>query len=397
MQYVSAPVCTSGAVKTGFGKVTKEILNWLQNAFEVEVLGVNYRGDPHDFNYPIYPAQFAMTGSPWGDDRVLGVMNKFQPNVVLILNDHWNVRKFLTRFEEVENLPPILAYIPVDSLNIDNAEDLGMLTTSIFYTEFGRKEAEKCGFMGDSVVIPHGVDAVNFRPMDRVESRRAFGLDVHGDDVFLFGNVNRNQPRKRQDLSIECFKLFLEETGASDAYLYLHCAADDHMGYDIISLVKYYGLQGKVLIPHSKQTVFHHITDQMMPVMYNCLDVNISTATGEGWGLTNAEAAACGIPQILPNNSALAEWATEKEIAVMIPCDNFSASINGITSIGSTPNKAEFVEAMKYLYLNKDARERLGRNGVELMNDPKFNWKNIALRFAEVIVEAVEKHGQCRD
>lgn len=380
------------AVNTGFAKVTHEILNWLQTIFDVTVLGVNYHGDPHDYNYPIYPAQYAGMGSPWGDDRILGIMNRVQPNAVLILNDHWNVRKFLRIFEEIENLPAILAYMPVDSLNIHKAEDLGMLDASIFYTEFGQKEAEKCGFFGTSYVVPHGVDCKSFVPMDKMACRKSFGLDVVGENAFLFGNVNRNQPRKRQDLSMEYFKNFLEETGADDAFLYLHCATDD-IGYDIETLAHYYGINGKLLVPFSRQTVFHQITKEMMPVMYNCIDVHISTTTGEGWGLTNAEAAACGIPQILPNFAALGEWASEKEIAVMVPAEHYAASVNGMNSIGASPNRYEFVEAMKYLYMDQSAREKLGRNGVELMNDPKFNWKNIAFRFAEIIFEAIENHG----
>ena len=385
--------CGDAVAKTGFGKVTHEILNWLQTVFDVHVIGVNYHGDPHDYNYPIYPATWNGQGSPWGEDRVINIMSRVKPHAVMILNDHWNVRKFIGRFKDVgEGIPPILAYIPVDGVHVHKGDVLDYLDTAIFYTQFGLEEARKGGFTGRSLVIPHGVHKDRFTPMDRDECRKVYGLNVIGDDYFLFGNVNRNQPRKRQDLSIEYFKNFLDETGVEDAFLYLHCAADD-IGYDIDNLAKYYGVQGKVWMPYSKYTVFHQITDKMMPVMYNCLDVQISTTTGEGWGLTNAEAAACGKPQILPDFAALGEWAGAEDIALMVPCSNYSASINGMNSIGAIPDRYEFVEAMKTLYYDEQLRKRLGSNGVRLMSDPKFSWKNIALQFSDAILKAVQRNG----
>ena len=41
---------------TGFGRVTTSVLEHLQKEHEVEVIGINYNGDPHDLPYKIYPA-----------------------------------------------------------------------------------------------------------------------------------------------------------------------------------------------------------------------------------------------------------------------------------------------------------------------------------------------------
>lgn len=384
--------CGDAVAPTGFGRVTHSVLAWLQHYFDVTVLGVNYYGDPHDYPYNIYPATQAGSGSPWGDTRFVPILEKVNPDVVMILNDHWIVRMFLKALKNsgrpLESFPPIVAYMPVDAPNVSHADQLNDLACGIFYTQFGWQEAAAAGFTGRAAVIPHGVNTNSFYPVDRNEARKAYGLDsIVGENTFIFGNVNRNQLRKRQDLSIKYFKEFIDYTGADDVFLYLHCAMDD-AGYDIPQLASYYGVNGKVLIPSGNFGVWAKIKDDLMYLVYNSFDVHMSTTQGEGWGLSSLEAAACGLPQILPDWSALGDWASD--IALMVPCTHTNTTVAKINTIGGVPDQEEFVKAMHQAYTDPALRARLGRKGLELATDPKFRWYNIAMQFRNVLARVMK-------
>lgn len=280
--------CGDAVAPTGFARVTHSVLDWLQNFFEVHVLGVNYKGDPHPYPYSIYPSQILGGQTPWGVDRFIPLIEKLNPDVIMVMNDHWIVRMFLSALERsgrpIDSYPPIVAYIPVDAKNVANAHKLNDLAAAVFYTQFGWNEAVEGGFTGRAAVIPHGVNTNIFKSVDRNKAREAYGLGrILPEDAFIFGNVNRNQPRKRQDLSIKFFKEFVDRTGADNAYLYLHCATDD-MGYDIPQLAHYFGVSGKVLVPSGNFGVWAKIKDELMYLVYNSFDVHMSTTQGEGWG-----------------------------------------------------------------------------------------------------------------
>lgn len=382
--------CGDAVAPTGFAKVTHSVLNWLKNFYDISVIGVNYYGDAHQYPYDIYPAKKLDWQQPWGDDRVVELIQTIKPDVVMILNDHWIVRVFLHKLAEYTDLPPVVAYIPVDGKNVPYAQQLDKLDAAIFYTQFGLDEARNSGFMGDAFVIPHGVDLQNFKKATQAQAREAYGLSsALPKDAFIFGNVNRNQDRKRQDLSIKYFKHFLEETKSNNAFLYFHCSAAD-LGYDINQLATYYGINERVFMPAGNFGVWSKIKEELMYIVYNCFDVHMSTTQGEGWGLSSLEAAACGIPQILPDWSALGDWA--KDIALMVPCTTTSTTTSNINVIGGVADETEFVNAMVRMYNDPDLRAEYGEKGFKLAQDPKFSWANIALQFRQVLTYAMEKN-----
>ena len=278
---------------TGFATVTHSMLGHFHPAWDVVVSGVNYDGAPHAFPYPIMPA--CQGGDMWGMDRFAHVCAEFAPDVVVINNDWWNVAGFM---EHAPKGLPVVAYMPVDGCNMNPAvtPQLNRLATAVWYSDFGYREAVKAGFRGARAVIPHGLDSKLFHPMDKARAREALNLP---QDAFIVGNVNRNQPRKRLDLTIQYFAEWTRTQQVDNALLLLHCAKRD-IGWDLESLARYHGIGNRVIFTGSE-----HLREaagvSQLPLIYSALDVQVSTTLGEGWGLTAMEGMACGVPQIVPD------------------------------------------------------------------------------------------------
>jgi D-inositol-3-phosphate glycosyltransferase len=389
-------------VATGFAKSTHKTLATLMESWEVHVLGINYVGDPHTWPYPIYPCW------PGGDDfgvrRMAQMCGAIKPDLVVLQNDPWNVPQYL---QQIPREIPVVASMPVDGNNCvlgrgierlreASAKDPTIksateLAGAIFWTRFGEEQARNGGYDGPSWIVPLGVDLTLFGPVDRAVAReRAIGRDANGapllpEDAFIVGNVNRNQPRKRLDLTVEYFCEWVRSRGLTNAYLSLFVAPTGDNGYDVKQLMKYYGFSGD----HSKRLILTEphigfgVPEGYLPSIYSSFDVQISTTQGEGWGLTTMEGMACGIPQVFPDWSALGEWA--KPAGIAVPCRTFSVTPGRINVVGGCPAKEETVAALNLLYDSREERERLRVAGLELVRRPEYRWPAIGRAFGAAL------------
>ncbi len=376
-------------VDTGFSRVTHNICERLiQRGHEVNILGVNYYGDPHPHPFRIYVPSLGQKEDIWGFDRIWPLTKAIKPDVVSLLNDPYVIAQYLQN-RPADLVCPVVAYVPIDGKNVreDIALTLCRLDGVIFYTEFGRKEASKSGFVGQSWVIPHGVDPL-YGPKDRLESRKRMGLPPSLHDAFLFGNINRNQPRKRLDLTVEYFAEFLKRTDAGNAYLYLHCTEED-LGIRPGQLCKYYGIDHRLIMPSMESlNPAKGVSQELLCHIYSSLDVQITTTSGEGFGLSTIEGMACGIPNIIPDWAALGEWPRGQGCRV-IPCTSTWCFPGGVNTVGGLPDRDRFVQAMIELYGDAEVRAQLGREARKRSTGPEFDWDNITDQFVEVFKEVV--------
>ena len=365
-------------VPTGFATVTHAVLNHLRHDWEVIVSGVNYDGSPHELPYDVMPAW--QGGDMWGMNRFKHLCTEFDPAAVIINNDWWNVAEFAKIAPEGVR---ITGYMPVDGGNLDLAamHELNRLHAAVWYTDFGHRAAMAGGFTGRRHIIPHGIDTELFQPVDPREARQQLGLSVPAG-AFIVGNVNRNQPRKRLDLTIQIFAAWIKQHRITDAHLLLHCAQKD-TGWDLRRVAGYYGVADRLIL-----TGTDDIRDMQevnrLKYLYSSLDVQMTTTLGEGWGLTTMEGMACGVPQIVPDSSALGEWATP---AVRIPCSRtlFHPEIN---TTGSLVDEAPFVAALQALYQNKAERCRLAAEGLAHVRGEAFRWETVAGQFQALLPAA---------
>jgi len=319
---------------TGFARVTHSILEHLAKDNEIVVIGINYDGDPHDYPYKIYPAGTINQQDRFGFARLPEIVAKENPDYVIGLNDIWILNQVWERiqFLKATHKFKFIAYFPVDSEYYDESM-LGNIPAWDFAITFTIESAKRLVAQGVNTtaigVIPHGVDRQRFSPMDKAEARDALGLP---QDKFIVFNGNRNQPRKRIDLTVKAFAQFA--TKQQNATLYLHMGQKD-MGWDIIPLfqreMKRLGMDptNRLMMTSADINYLKAPEDEVLNKIYNAVDIGINTSDGEGWGLVSFEHASCRKPQIVPNHTVckdiwtdkalmidIAEWYVDKDLSV---------------------------------------------------------------------------------
>lgn len=376
--------------ESGFAKCTHKTLNVLRKYYEIVVMGLNYRGDPDrpgqkSWPYRMYPAM-VHGGDLFGYSRILDVIEWERPDVVVLQNDPWNIPPYMRRIKSLVNAPPVVGAIAVDGMNCQGTA-LNDLARVIFWTKFAQDEAIAGGMKVPSGIVPLGVDLNTFSPGDRDEARTQLGLPEDVKHGFIVGNINRNQPRKRFDLAIRYFGHWINQYNIKDAFLYLHSAPTGDYGYNLEKLARYYGFNdehnSRLIL--SEPEVFHGTPESYVVATMRAMDVGLNTTVGEGWGLTPMEMMACGVPQILPSHSALAEWAGKA--ATMVPCKGVDTNIMSV--VGQLMDENEAILALNTMYRHAASRSWFRNAGLKLVAQPQYRWENIGERFAEEIRQVV--------
>ena len=103
---------------TGFARCTHGVCDVLKETWDVHVLGLNYDGDPSDWPYPIYPAARAFRPEDaFGCKRAPDLVKRLAPDLVVILQDPWNIPRYVDLIREKDMDVPIVGWIAVDGKN----------------------------------------------------------------------------------------------------------------------------------------------------------------------------------------------------------------------------------------------------------------------------------------
>lgn len=380
------------ACPSGFARATHEILERVRYEYAVTVLGINYRGDPHQYPYDIYAS--AVGGDAFGVGRLIWMCDLVKPDVIVIQQDGWHIPSYVNQLRlrqsngeyawpEYAGIP-VIAAVAVDGKNF-RGEWLEGVELAVFWTQFALNEARLGGFMGRAAVIPLGVDLDVYHPMDREAALTMFGADGI-KDRFIVGNINRNQPRKRWDLTIQYFAEWIHSRNIKDAQLFFHCAPTGEMSIDVLQMARYYNISE--CVGFRMPAVNYGIPEEEMRATYNCFDAQISTTQGEGFGLTTIEGMACGVPQIIPDWSALGEWA--KGAVMAIPCTSIVSCTPPYKNVlGGVPDKRVFIDALDMLYRDKEHRRLVGELGFDRAQQPQFRWQSIGEAWVKAIDDAL--------
>lgn len=383
-------------VPTGFGIVSKNLINTFRKHYDMHIIGINYFGDydPLIEGLKVYPAS-AGGGEIYGFDKFLKVLIQIQPEVCFVLNDVWIAMDYSKRIEEYNKAVPnnktkFILYTPIDAENIkeDFIKNVSNFDYIVTYTLFGKEQLIKSGIEKEVYVIPHGVDLNKFTRTDKKKVKSSMKI---GPDSFVVLNVSRNQPRKRLDLFFYVFSEWVKRYNLPDnVKVYYHGALQDY-GIDIIQWCEYLGIKDRLAISRPDLTPDNGLTDEQMNMVYNSADVFFTTTAAEGWGLPVAEAMAVGVPCVLPKHSALAEWPEGN--AEYVDCYPFpSLTDRGLNTIHHVIDVDAAVEALHKLYVDAEYRKTLGDASYKHMQNKKFNWDSIAKQFMEII-----KNGKSRD
>ena len=378
--------CGDAFVETGFGRVAEYLLPALAEEHEVSVLAVNHHGDPHPETkkYNVYPAM--LYGSdPFGSHRIANIVQAIKPDLIWVTNDIWIA---LQLWEQVKGLKEQLGfkwfvYTPIDSYGLfpELAAPMMEWDGVATYTEFAKKELELMGYTKSINVIGHGTDFTKFFPLDRDECRQKLGVPK---DAFVVFNGNRNQPRKRIDLTIKAFIKFAKDK--DDARLWLNMGSKD-LGWELVPLFKRvardegYDPTGKLILTSPHFSVDNCLPIEQLNQVYNAADIGINTCIGEGWGLVNSEHGSTGVMQVVPDHTSLAEIFDE---VPRIVCNASETDRNyGLERMLPDPDSAASI--LSYYYENRDLLKKDGQWCQKRLREEPFTWPYIQKQLKDVV------------
>lgn len=309
---------------TGFSTVSKNLVsNWKRtfgNDLKIDICAVNYFGEDYseDENIRVISAKkndvdkddfgrYVFMRSILDNDydlvfilQDLGVITPIVPLLKKLKDDKREANK--KQFKSI-------LYFPVDfALTPNLVKGLEFFDQLATFTEYGRSMflTHRPELKTKIKVIPHGSNMKDFYPIWEANEILEFRKKYFGEanaNKFIIGCINRNQSRKDIPTTIFGFMEYWEKN--PNSFLYLHCDPKDPMGWDLYTIMSQTPLKYGVdymFAPISEGYKGHSI--EQLNLIYNSLDVFLSTATGGGWELTVTEAMSCKVPCIIPRHTS---------------------------------------------------------------------------------------------
>lgn len=241
--------------------------------------------------------------SVWGSDALVHHSRDFEANVIFAMQDIWALDP-----NDLKQLRYFIPYLPIDKSPAPKGvvNNLNYAYRILTFSKFGQEELEKANFT--SRLIVEGTDTEIFKPMDKMEARKAFGLP---EDVFLFtiiGANKENPPRKGHQESLTAFKMFHDKH--PEARLLFSTQQPDPAGFPVQGYAKYLGILDKMIFTEEYKTIFK-FTSEDVNRMYNSTDVLLHPSQTEGFGLCIVEAQSTGTPVIIQNCNSMPELIQE--------------------------------------------------------------------------------------
>jgi glycosyltransferase involved in cell wall biosynthesis len=374
---------------TGFGRVMEAILGAASTDFEVTQIGLKFAGGSHHLPWTVVPSS-----DQSGAERLVELAKRTRPDVIFMLNDIWVVAEYVRALRSLDLGARLVVYCPVDGdpVRPEHVAGLRGVHRLITFTEYGRQELERAAQAVEDHVTwgavgtePHGVDTDVFRPLasltggDLVTARRTarrqlFASDRTLDDAFIILNANRNQPRKRIDLTMLGFAKFAR--GRDDVRLYLHMGTQDQ-GWKIRELADRLEISGKLLI--SIDSRFQPaMPSETLNLIYNGCDVGLNTSVSEGWGLVPFEHAATGAAQVLGDHTASgALWRGHAELL-----DTHLTVISPALSCREYFTSPDLIsDRLTALYEDRGLLERRSAEAYAFATREEFRWSTITQRW----------------
>lgn len=380
-----------GGCHTGFARVTHAIGDRLvERGHDVHCLATNFKGDYWPTKVKLYVPTSLIKDDVYGKSRIVEMLAKVEPDVIVTLNDPqvilqllydnaYDTEKYLLRYR------PLIGYIPIDGHNHPAGWNvLSGVMKRVAMSKFGQS------FMPEAPVVYHGVDTSKFRPINtrpmttstgvvcktKADCKEAFG---YPRDSFLVLRVDKNSGRK--DYAATWKALLPVMRRHSDVIAHFHCGGrQDTAGIDMRMLwSRDQATAGRFYLPDQVTSAIGW-SEQDLAILYNAADLFVSTSRGEGFGLTLAEAAACGLPIVAQNISAIPEVVGDG--AILVDPDREITVPSGEDQWLS--NIAAFSEAIESMYLSRGKRRDMGAKARQHVVK-SFSWDFAADRFHDFI------------
>lgn len=303
---------------TGYGTQSKQVISRLVRAGHKVAMLSNYGGEGVN--------TLIETGNGKIPHYSRG-MNQYSTDVMPLNHAHWKAENpglpaFMVTLYDVWVLDnpaldsiPIASWTPVDHQPAPE-KVLNWLkkpnVTPIAMSKFGKAMIEKAGL--ESEYIPHAVETKIFKPTANLPEGQSGREFVGGDDKFVVGMNFANKAggfihRKAVAENLLAFAIFASKH--DDVVLYLHTEPfGKQSGFVLPNILSAVGVPAEKVKFVDPIAYSYGISQQTLAAIYSAWDVGLFCNYGEGFGVPQVEAQACGVPIITSNFAASAELAS---------------------------------------------------------------------------------------
>lgn len=341
--------CTEATfLNTGYATYSREILKYLYNTGKYEIAELAAYAQDNDYRsnapwrfYGVMPSsdnkylqasyRSDMIGQ-FGGFAFERVCLSFLPDIVCDIRDFWMLSfahnsPFRNMFNWV--IMPTVDAAPQakDWIDVYNSADACLSYSKWSGDVLKKQSGGKINYMG--VASPSADKAYN--PVSNKNNlKSSLGIDP---SIKIVGTVMRNQRRKLYPDLFCAFRKFLDSVDNKNEYkLYCHTSYPD-AGWDIPELLNEYGLHSNTLFTYvcpdtnkffvspfngaiaqspftgkfsaRLSNVKNGVSYEELSTIMNLFDVYVQYANCEGFGLPQVEAAACGVPVMSVDYSAM--------------------------------------------------------------------------------------------
>lgn len=340
-------------LNTGYATYAREILNYLNSTGKydlAELASYGERNDPRSASIPwkyygvapnteVEPkaekeeleAFHSQPTNQFGEFIFENVCLDFKPDIVCDIRDFW-----MLDFVERSPFRPFFKWAIMPTVDARPQARQWIATyqsadACFTYSDWAGKIIQdqsggKINYLGSSPPSAHPA----YKPIEDKDGLRSnWGIDP---DYKIIGTVMRNQRRKLYPDLFEAFKKFLDSSEDKKYYLYCHTSYPD-LGWDIPELLQEHELSSHVMFtyvcrqtgkpfpslfkgavtesPYTGQygavltSVKNGVEYEDLSKIINLFDLYVQYANCEGFGLPQVEAAACGVPVMGTDYSAM--------------------------------------------------------------------------------------------
>lgn len=383
---------------TGFGTVTWNVCTrLLAQGVDVRIFSDNMTGMPIPPPLGERTWDIAQVGRQVPVMMTKGFEDGWKPDAAVMLGDYTAARGNVlghTALRRAFSSLPVYHYCPIEGIGLPASwAELWQIIRPVAMSEFGADQiATVTGTRPP--VIPHGVSTDDFYPVAAnrpgywtdgltVTSKMAAKLVLkYPPDRIMVLRTDRHMPRKRYNSLLRAMSPVFSEVPTLD--LVIHCRPDDQGGslWDAISKLPEEHRE-RVKLTNAHDT-YRGLSRPMLNVLYNAADIYASTSA-EGFGLTVAEALACGVPAVAMDYSAVPEVVGPA--GILVPYAHLVD--NEYDHFWAAVDEQKFAEAIIRLARKPSLRRELGSQGPRQI--AKYSWDTTAALFADLAAQKAQE------
>jgi len=337
-------------LNTGYATYTREVLNYLHGTGKYELAELAAYGERNDPRARSIPWRFYGVTPPkeasdeekqryasiptnqFGEYAFEGVCLDFRPDIVCDIRDFWMLdfaeRSPYRNFFKWAIMPTVDAAPQARQWIATYQSADACFTYSDWAGEVLKKQSGGLiNYLGSAPPSAHAA----YQPIQNTDSlREYFNIDP---DTNIIGTVMRNQRRKLYPDLFAAFRMLLDKVEDKHKYiLYCHTSYPD-MGWDFPELLQQYELSSHVMFTYvcpdtgkpfpsrfrgaiaqspftgkyncAMSNVKTGLSYEDLSVIINLFDIYVQYANCEGFGLPQVEAAACAVPVMGTDYSAM--------------------------------------------------------------------------------------------